>query len=292
MTLKTRLAGLALAVACVAVPVVAGAADDETPARQTWSFSGPFGTFDRAQIQRGLKVYREVCSACHGLSYIAFRNLADPGGPGYSLAQAAAIAAEYQIEDGPNDQGEMFQRPGRLADYFPTPWKNEQEARARFNGAVPPDLSMVAKARTYERGFPWFLFDIFTQYQEQGPDYIVAVMEGYADAPKGFTLPPGTQYNKAFPAHAIAMPPPLTDGRVEYTDGTPDKIDNYAHDVAAFLVWASDPHMEQRKRIGLQAMIFLLVLAGLLYFTKKKVWHEIEVPREVAHGQDPSKTTI
>jgi ubiquinol-cytochrome c reductase cytochrome b/c1 subunit len=292
MTLKTRLAGLALAVACVAVPVVAGAADDETPARQTWSFSGPFGTFDREQIQRGLKVYREVCSACHGLSYIAFRNLADPGGPGYSLAQAAAIAAEYQIEDGPNDQGEMFQRPGRLADYFPTPWKNEQEARARFNGAVPPDLSMVAKARTYERGFPWFLFDIFTQYQEQGPDYIVAVMEGYADAPKGFTLPPGTQYNKAFPAHAIAMPPPLTDGRVEYTDGTPDKIDNYAHDVAAFLVWASDPHMEQRKRIGLQAMIFLLVLAGLLYFTKKKVWHEIEVPREVAHGQDPSKTTI
>jgi ubiquinol-cytochrome c reductase cytochrome b/c1 subunit len=285
MTLKARLAGITIAAICLTLPVVAGAAEDEQPARQEWSFAGPFGKFDQAQIQRGLKVYREVCSVCHGLNYIAFRNLADAGGPGYSLAQAGAIAAEYQIEDGPNDQGEMFQRPGRLADYFPTPWKNEQEARARFNGGLPPDLSMVAKARTYERGFPWFIFDMFTQYQEQGPDYIVALMEGYTDAPKDFPLPPGTQYNKAFPAHSIAMPPPLSDGRVEYTDGTPQKVDNYAHEVAAFLVWASEPHMEARKRIGFQVMIFLIVLAGLLYFTKKKVWHDV-------HGQDPSKTTI
>lgn len=270
---------LVLLAACLAASSVATrAAEQEPPPRQQWSFSGPFGLFDRAQLQRGLKVYREVCQTCHGLTMIAFRNLAEPGGPEFTRAQAAAIAAEYQIQDGPNDQGEMFQRPGRLADHFPAPFPNEQAARAANNGTVPPDFSVLAKARTYERGFPWFLFDIVTQYQEQGPDYIVALMLGYEEPPQGVELPAGTQYNKYFPGHAIAMPPPLTDGRVEYTDGAPMTVAQYAKDVAAFMVWAAEPHMEARKRVGFQVMVFLIVFAGLLYFTKKKVWAGVHEP--------------
>jgi ubiquinol-cytochrome c reductase cytochrome b/c1 subunit len=250
-------------------PAAAQEHESPTPPRQVWSFSGPLGTFDRAQLQRGFKVYREVCSVCHGLKYVAFRNLADLG---YSEAQVKQIASEYKIQDGPNDQGEMFERDGRPADHFPTPWPNENAARARYNG-VPPDMSVLAKARSYERGFPWFIFDIFTQFQEQGPDYIHALMVGYKEKPpEGFALPPGSFYNEYFPGHSIAMPPPLSDGRVEYTDGSPATVDQYSKDVATFLMWAAEPHMEQRKRIGFQVMIFLLVFAGLLYFTKKKVW--------------------
>jgi ubiquinol-cytochrome c reductase cytochrome b/c1 subunit len=274
-TMSFKLRGVALVLALATLPVAVGAAraaETEQPPRQKWSFAGPFGLYDRGQLQRGLKVYREVCSVCHGISYLAFRNLAEPGGPGLTPAQADAIAAEYKIQDGPNDQGEMFERPGRPADKFPTPWKNEAEARTRYNGAVPPDFSVIAKARTYERGFPWFVFDIFTQFQEQGVDYIVALLHGYEDAPQDVPLPPGTQYNKYFPGHAIAMPKPLEDGRVDYTDGTPATLDNYSRDVAAFLMWAAEPHMEARKRIGFQVMLFLLVFAGLLYFVKKKVW--------------------
>ena len=148
-----------------------------TPPKNKWSFAGPFGKFDRGQLQRGLKVYREVCPICHGLKLIAFRTLAEPGGPGFTAAQAEAIAAEYKIQDGPNDQGEMFERPGRLADHFPPPFPNEQAARARYN-AVPPDLSVIAKARGYERGFPYWLLDMVTQYQEQGVDYITALHAG------------------------------------------------------------------------------------------------------------------
>jgi ubiquinol-cytochrome c reductase cytochrome b/c1 subunit len=193
------LAPLLLAATLLAPSAPTQAAEQEHPPRQKWSFSGPFGMFDRAQLQRGLKVYREVCQTCHGMTLVSFRNLAEPGGLGLSPEQAAAVAAEYQIQDGPNDQGEMFQRPGRIADHFPSPFANDAAARAGNNGTVPPDFSVLAKARTYERGFPWFVFDIFTQYQEQGPDYIVALMKGYEDAPQGFSLPPGTQYNKYFP---------------------------------------------------------------------------------------------
>lgn len=264
---------LALAAAAVIVGAVpARAAEVEQPPRQSWSFAGPFGLYDRAQLQRGLKVYREVCQACHGLSYIAFRNLADPGGPGFTTAQAAAIAAEYKIKDGPNDQGEMFERPGRLADRFPSPFPNDNAARVANNGAVPPDLSVMAKARTYERGFPWFVIDIFSQFQQQGVDYIVALMTGYQDPPQGFELPAGSNYNKYFPGHAINMPQPMEDGRVEYSDGTPATLQQYAKDVAAFLAWTAEPHMEARKRIGFQVMIFLIIFSGLLYFVKKKVW--------------------
>jgi ubiquinol-cytochrome c reductase cytochrome b/c1 subunit len=274
------------AVAAVAVAAIAGvlllgsaqpssAADDHLqPPRQKWSFAGPFGKFDRGQLQRGFQVYKEVCATCHGINYLAFRNLAEPGGPGYNAAQAAAVAAEWpqKVKDGPNDQGEMFERPARAADRFPPPFPNEQAAKA-VHGAYPPDLSLIAKARTYERGFPWFIFAIFTQYQEQGPDYLVALLTGYENPPQGFALPQGSNYNKYFPGHAIAMPKPLSaDGQVTYSDGSPQTIDQYAKDVTAFLMWAAEPHMEARKRIGLQVFIFLILLSGLLYFTKKKVW--------------------
>jgi cytochrome c1 len=253
----------------------AAAAESDVPPRLKWSFAGPFGLYDEAQLQRGFKVYREVCQNCHGINLLAFRNLAEPGGLGYSTAQAAAVAAEYQVTDGPNDQGDMFQRAGRLADHFPPPFPNEQAARARYN-AVPPDFSVLAKARTYERGFPWFIIDMFSQYQEHGVDYIAAYVSGFEDPPASFNLPAGAYYNKYFPGHTTAMPNPLVDGQVDYADGTPATVGQYAKDVSAFLMWVAEPHLEVRKRIALQVMIFLVVLAGLLYFTKKKVWSQVE----------------
>jgi ubiquinol-cytochrome c reductase cytochrome b/c1 subunit len=275
MTKRTALslaAALALA-AAIAAPAFAQEHATPQPPRNKWSFSGPFGTFDRAQLQRGFKVYREVCSTCHSIEMLAFRNLAEPGGPGYSPAQAAAVAAEYKIPD-IDDSGQPTERPGRPADTFPKPFPNDAAARAT-HGAVPPDMSVLAKARTYERGFPWFLLDIFTQYQEQGPDYIVALMKGYRDAPKDFQVPEASYYNEYFPGHVIKMRPPLSDGQVTYDDGSPQTVEQYAKDIAAFLVWVAEPHMEQRKRIGLQVMVFLIVLSGLLYFTKKKVWADV-----------------
>jgi ubiquinol-cytochrome c reductase cytochrome b/c1 subunit len=265
----------------VASALVAGstgdarAAEQETPPANKWSFAGPFGKFDRGSLQRGLKVYKEVCSNCHSLSFIAFRNLADPSGPGYTPAQAAAFAAEYKIKDGPNDQGDMFERPGRPADYFPPPFPNEQAARAANGGAAPPDLSLITKARSYERGFPWFIVDFFTQYQEQGPDYVTAILEGFEDKPPpGVTIPEGSYYNKYFPGHAIKMPKPLNDGQVTFDDGSPTTVAQYAKDVTAFLMWAAEPHMEQRKQLGFQVFVFLIIFTGLMYFTKKKVWAE------------------
>jgi cytochrome c1 len=274
MTMHRSLLALALVFGLSAPALAAGDAD--TPPKQKWSFWGPVGKYDRAQLQRGFKVYREVCQSCHSLSLLSFRNLAQPGGPGFTTAQAAAIAAEYQIQDGPNDAGEMFERPGRLADHFPKPFPNDNAARAANGGALPPDLSVIAKARTYERGGLWFLLDLVTQYVEQGPDYIVAVLTGYTDAPAGFKLPEGTHYNKYFPGHAIGMPAPLSDGQVTYDDGAPQTVQQYAKDVTGFLMWAAEPHLEARKRLGMQVMIFLIILAGLMYFTKKKVWAAVK----------------
>jgi cytochrome c1 len=279
------------AVALVALLAPALAQDSHetlTPPKNRWSFAGPFGKFDRGQLQRGLKVYRDVCSLCHGLKMIAFRNLADPGGPGFTTAQAQAIAAEYKVQDGPNDQGEMFERPGRLADYFPPPFPNDQAARARYN-AVPPDLSVIAKARGYERGFPYWLLDMLTQYQEHGVDYITALLQGYEDKPPaGVTVPPGSFYNKYYPGNTIAMPPLLTDKLVDYTDGSPMTVEQYSKDIAAFLMWAAEPHLEQRKRVGMQVFIFLVILAGLLYFTKKKIWREVELHPDELKPRPPA----
>jgi cytochrome c1 len=264
----------ALAASLSAITIKAASAEDAPP-RQKWSFHGPFGTYDQAQLQRGFQVYKEVCSTCHSIKLLAFRNLDEPGGPSFSEAQAATVAAGYQVTDGPNDQGQMFQRPGTLADHFPPPFPNDQAARAALGGKLPPDMSVLAKARSHEWGFPQFVFDAFIMYQEDGPDYIHAILNGYTDAPKGFVVPPGGQYNKYFPAGAIGMPKPLSDGQVQYTDGTPMTVDQYGKDVAAFLMWAAEPTLDARKRLGFQVMIFLLVLTGLLYFTKKKVWHGI-----------------
>ncbi len=261
--------------------VVAGAGQSaiaaeaaETPPRVSWSFSGPFGQFDRAQLQRGFQVYREVCSQCHGLKYVAFRNLAQPGGPGFTEAQARVIASEYQIQAGPDDAGEMFERAGILSDHFPDPAPNDNALRARFGGALPPDLSVITKARSYESGLVTGLLDFFRQYQEHGVDYLHALLIGYEDPPEGTKLSGGQYWNRYFPGHIIAMAPPLNDGQITYADGSPETVDQYARDVAAFLHWAAEPHLEARKRIGFQVMLFLIVFAGLLYFTKKKVWSQ------------------
>jgi ubiquinol-cytochrome c reductase cytochrome b/c1 subunit len=251
----------------------ASAATETVPPSEQWSFAGPFGKFDRAQLQRGYKIYKEVCSACHSMRLVSYRNLADPGGPGFTLEQATALAGEATIKDGPNDAGDMFDRPRRIADRLPSPFANTQAAAAANGGGIPPDLSLITKARSYERGFPQFIFDFFTQFQEQGPNYVTALLQGFEDTPPaGFSLPDGAYYNKYFAGHIIRMPPPLTDGQVTYDDGTPQTLPQYAKDVTAFLMWTAEPHMEARKRMGLQVMIFLLILSGLLYFTKKKVW--------------------
>jgi ubiquinol-cytochrome c reductase cytochrome b/c1 subunit len=253
----------------------------EKPPAVDWSFDGPFGTFDRAQLQRGYKVYREVCSACHAMSLVRFRNLSQPGGPEFSEAQIRALAAEFKIPDGPNEQGEMFERPGRPSDAFPRPFPNEQAARAANNGAYPYDLSVMAKARNYERGFPLFLFDILTQYQEGGPDYLKALLTGYEDPPAGVTLQPGQNWNKYKAGNIFSMPNVLNDGQVEYPKGAdgrspvPETARQYATDVTAFLMWAAEPHMEQRKSLGRRVFIFLLLFAGLLYFTKKRIWSRL-----------------
>jgi ubiquinol-cytochrome c reductase cytochrome b/c1 subunit len=273
--------------ALVATPAFAQDAQQHShetppPPRQSWSFAGPFGKYDPAQLQRGLKIYKEVCSACHSIEMLAFRNLAQPGGPGYSEAQVETLAAEYKIQD-LDESGQPIERAGRPADYFPSPFPNEAAAKAANGGVAPPDMSTLAKARTYERGFPWFVFDMITQYQEQGPDYIHAILTGYKEAPKGFQLPPGGHYNVYFPGHSIAMPPPIQDGQVEFDDGSPATVAQYSKDIAAFLMWVAEPHLVERKRIGLQVMIFLLVLTGLLYFTKKKVWKDVALhPEEAA----------
>ncbi|MCA0399391.1 MAG: cytochrome c1 [Proteobacteria bacterium] len=268
----------------LAAPALAAGGAEHPPA-QKWSFSGPFGTFDRAQLQRGFKVYREVCSSCHGLEKISFRNLSQPGGPGFTEGQVKTLAAEYKVKDGPNESGDMFERPGRPADRFPAPFPNAEAAKAANGGAVPPDFSVIAKARTYERGFPMWLIDIFTQYQEQGPDYIVALLNGYEVAPKGVTVEAGLHYNKYFPGNKIAMANPLVaviddNGKPNdpgfYTDGTPVTREQVARDLAAFLMWAAEPKLEERKHLGAKVMLWLLLLAGLLYFTKKRIWSRLE----------------
>ena len=240
------------------------------PRTQSWSFSGPFGKYDKGQLQRGLKVYKEVCSACHSMKLVAFRNLEELG---YSDAQVKAFAAGYDVQDGPNDAGDMYSRKGVPSDHFPSPFANEEAAAAANGGAAPPDFSLLAKARGVERGFPRFVFDIFTQYQEGGPDYIYSLLTGFQDAPAGVQVAEGTHFNPYFnAASALKMPPPLSDGQVEYDDGSPKTVDQYARDVAAFMMWASEPHLEERKRTGFMVLVFLVIFAGLVYVTKKSVY--------------------
>ncbi len=257
---------LAAGIAALALPALAQTEAVDThrlPVKNAnLSFEGPFGTYDRAALQRGFQVYKEVCAACHGLDHIAFHNLDEEGGPGFTEAQAKAIAAGYKLPADPNDKGEIFDdkgtrltRPGILADKFPGPFPNEEAARANNGGALPPDLSMIVKAR------------------EGGADYVYSIVTGFHQAvPKGYTVPAGKYYNPYFEGRNISMPPPLADNGVSYSDGTKATVDQEAKDVATFLAWASDPKMEERKRMGLGVLIFLVVLSGVLFAAYRKVW--------------------
>ncbi|MCR4281507.1 MAG: cytochrome c1 [Bauldia sp.] len=248
-----------------------------SPELQRWSFAGPFGTFDQAQLQRGYQVYKEVCSNCHSMKLLAFRNLGEAGGPHFSEAEVKALAAGYQIADGPNEAGDMFERLGTPSDRFPSPFANRQAAAAANGGAAPPDLSVIAKARGAPRGLAWALVDFFTQYQEGGPDYIHALLSGYPEKPPaGIEVPEGTYYNPYFlAAVSLKMSPPLANDRVAYADGSPQTVDQYARDVSAFLMWAAEPRLVDRKRMGFEVVIFLIVFAGLMYLTKKRVWSKV-----------------
>jgi cytochrome c1 len=221
---------------------------------QSWSFEGPFGVYDRAQLQRGYGVYKQICSNCHSMRLLSYRNLGERGGPEFSPEQVKTLADEIQVTDGPNDKGEMYQRPGRPSDRFRSPYPNDEAARVANRGALPPDLSVMAKARP------------------GGPDYIYALLTGYKDAPQGFDLAQGMQYNIAFPGHQIAMPPPLIDGVVAYADGTKPTVDNYARDVAAFLMWTAEPKLVERHMLGARVIVFLFVLAVVMFLAKRMVW--------------------
>lgn len=221
----------------------------------SWSWEGPFGSYDRAALQRGLQVYKDVCAGCHGLRLVAYRNLSALG---YDEDQVKAFAKQYEVQnEEPNDQGEMFMRPARPSDRFVSPHANEQAARAANNGAFPPDLSLIVKARMH------------------GPDYLYSLLSGYAEPPAGAEAMEGLSYNPYFAGNWIAMPPPLSEGAVEYGDGTKATVDQMAKDVTSFLAWASMPELEARKSIGLGVLIFLVVLTGLLIAVKKKVWSDV-----------------
>ncbi|RWQ74330.1 MAG: cytochrome c1 [Mesorhizobium sp.] len=257
-TILTSLALLGLVLAGTAAATTGAIAQEEAhseaqpthfpihePKEMDWSFAGPFGTYDKAQLQRGLKVYKEVCAACHSMKLVAFRTLEDLG---YSEAQVKALAAEYTI--------------------------NDQAAAAANGGAAPPDMSLLAKARGVERGFPRFVFDIFTQYAQGGPDYIHSLLTGYDEQPPaGMEIPEGTHYNPYFIAGvSLKMPNPLSDDQVTYDDGSPQTVDQYSRDVSAFLMWAAEPHLEARKKTGFRVLVFLLLFGALVYLTKRKVW--------------------
>lgn len=253
--MKRFLAGALTAASCVVGAHAASAAEGGMALPDySWSFDGIFGHIDRAAAQRGLQVYREVCSGCHSLRYVAFRDLA---GIGYDAAQIKAIAAEYTVSDGPDDQGEMFERPGLPSDRFPSPFPNAKAAAAANGGAAPPDLSLMAKARP------------------GGPSYIRALMSGYHEPPAGLELTDNQHYNVYFPGDRTAMPPPLSDDAVTYQDGTEATVDQMAADVATFLMWTAEPKMEERKQTGVKVILFLIVLTAVLYAVKRKVWADV-----------------
>ena len=225
------------------------------PPHQQWPFEGVFGTYDSAASQRGFQVYKEVCSACHAVKHLAFRNLEEIG---YTEDQVKGIAAQYQVTDGPNDEGQMFQRPARPSDPIPGPFPNDQAARAANNGALPPDLSLITKAR------------------EGGPDYVYAILNGFKDPPAGFKVNEGMYYNQYFTGHQIKMPPPLTQtDQLKYADGTQATVPQMSHDVVSFLSWAAEPNLNDRHRIGFKVILFLIIATGVFYAAKRKIWSRI-----------------
>ena len=231
-----------------------GAGGDVTLKTRDWSFSGPFGTFDKAAMQRGFQVYNEVCAGCHSMKLIAFRNFADLG---YNEAEIKALAAQYEVQDGPNDDGEMFMRPAIPADRMPAPYANDNAARAGNNGALPPDLSLIAKARP------------------NGPNYLYSLLSSYENAPNDKEVPDGMYYNAAYPGHLIAMPQPLYGDDVEYSDGAATSIEAVSADLTQFLMWAAEPKMEVRKRTGVAAVFFLGIFVIFSYLAKRRIWADV-----------------
>ena len=265
MQMKLLSLGLAAGLLASTAALAEGIDTTRLPVKdQKFSFEGPFGTYDRGALQRGFQVYKEVCAACHGLNHLAFHNLDEAGGPEFTEAQAKALAAAVKVPADPNDKGETVDDKGQpllrsatLADHFPSPFPNEQAARANNGGALPPDLSMVVKAR------------------EGGPQYVFSIITGFGGTPPhGFKVTDGKYYNPYYEGWNIAMPQPLKANSVTYSDGTKATLEQEASDVVTFLTWAGEPKMEERKRVGFGVMVFLVFLAGLLFAAYRKVWKD------------------
>ena len=226
--------------------------------KNKWSFEGIFGTFDRASLRRGYQVYNEVCSTCHSINLLSYRNLSEKGGPEFSLESTKNIAASFEVIDGPNSEGEMFTRTGRLSDKFIKPYPNVQAAKSANGGAYPPDMSVLVKARG------------------GGANYIYSILLGYEDPPEGFNLDEGVYYNKYMPGNNIKMPNVLSDGLLDYEDGTEATVQQMAKDVSTFLTWVSEPSLEARHKIGFKVILYLIILALLVYLSMKKLWLRVE----------------
>ena len=228
------------------------------PIKVDWSFKGLTGTFDRASLQRGFQVYKEVCASCHSMQYLSYRNLGEPGGPEFSEQEVKAIAASFEIEDGPDSQGEMFTRPGKPSDKFKSPYPNIQAATAANGGAYPPDMSVLVKAR------------------KGGANYIYSLLLGYEDPPASVSLDDGVYYNVYMSGNKIKMANPLSENIVEYIDGTASTEEQMAKDVVTFLAWAAEPHLEARHKMGFKAILYLFIITILVYFSMKKIWSRVE----------------
>jgi ubiquinol-cytochrome c reductase cytochrome c1 subunit len=271
--LKTLLAALAVIAGFTGV-ALAQDHGGSTPARQqSWSFAGVFGTYDQNQLQRGFQIFQNVCSSCHSARLLAFRNLSEDGGPGFSEEQVKLLASTYIVQDLEAEDGE---RTATSSDHWPAPFLTEREARDANNGALPPDFSVLAKARTIQQPFPFWVFNYFTAYQEGGPDYIYSLLTSYHEAPAGVEVPAGQYYN-SFMGGMLSMSPPLTEELVTYEgEGVPMTVEQYSRDVAAFMMWLADPHLTERKALGFKVLAFLLVFVVLMYLTKRKLWEKVE----------------
>ncbi|MDC0943367.1 cytochrome c1 [Pelagibacteraceae bacterium] len=255
---KLKIIALSFSLLLTVITPSLGAESSGELLKVDWSFKGLTGKFERTSLQRGFQVYKEVCSSCHSMQYLSYRNLGEPGGPEFSEQEVKAIAASIEIDDGPDSQGEMFTRPGRPADKFKSPYPNVNASIAANGGAYPPDMSVLVKARP------------------GGSNYIYSVLMGYEDPPAGMSLDDGVYYNKYMIGNKIKMSSPLSDDIVEYTDGTQATVDQMAKDVTTFLTWAAEPELEERHRTGVKVIIYLILLTTLVYLSMKKVWSRVD----------------